>query len=298
MKPISNGGWTEKDRSQPTVDALDEFPESVDLHLDARLGEGVVVLNAIQESRGAPEAVGLNDGPCLHAQLQQIAVLNLNVWRHTHKQQLSGFVDGIIQCASAIHLHHTAKNSRHLCQSAVFYTQTTLSAASQCQCFWQRHWKDIRRMHKTFRRPVIWHLFNFNDIVFLLQSFHPTTGHMWGLVIQTSVLFSFFIIIYIIYLFLLLLLFVAWNIYQPSTHGISLFKQTCKRCDLVTLMSSQSALALSPTFISSAENVKIRHVTLSLVNPTLTSSTQNVIVMWEMWPSHQLAPPLFHLLKI
>lgn len=68
-----------KDRNQPTVDALDEFPESVDLHLDARLGKGVVVLNAIQESRGAPEAVGLNDGPRLHAQLQQIAVLNLNV---------------------------------------------------------------------------------------------------------------------------------------------------------------------------------------------------------------------------
>ena len=42
-----------------TVDATDEFFERVDAELDARLGERVVVLDAVEQLAVAPEAVGL-----------------------------------------------------------------------------------------------------------------------------------------------------------------------------------------------------------------------------------------------
>jgi hypothetical protein len=71
----------------PTVNAFDKFPESVDLHLDAGLGEGVVVLNAVQQARRAPKTVRLHDAPRLLIQLQEITVFQLHVWVHKVKNK-------------------------------------------------------------------------------------------------------------------------------------------------------------------------------------------------------------------
>ena len=51
-----------------TVDALRQVPEHVDLPLNARLRERVVVLDAVEQVGRAPESVGLDFLPHLVAQ--------------------------------------------------------------------------------------------------------------------------------------------------------------------------------------------------------------------------------------
>ena len=43
-----------------TINPFDEFLQCIDLHLDAWLSEGVIILNPVQEFGGAPETVCLD----------------------------------------------------------------------------------------------------------------------------------------------------------------------------------------------------------------------------------------------
>ena len=114
---------------------------------------------------------------------------------------------------------------------------------------------------QNIQTPCHLNLFSFNDVVFFLQSFHPTTGHMRGLVIQTNV-------------FLVLLLFIlficcccCYLLHQTSTspaHMVFQFSNSMWKMwpSHPDKFPECIGTVPHPHFIHS--KCKVRHVTLSL----------------------------------
>ena len=64
------------------IDSLEKFLQLPDLDLDPRLGEGVVVLDAVEHLGHAPEAVRLYVPPHLLIQIRELEAVPRNVLVH------------------------------------------------------------------------------------------------------------------------------------------------------------------------------------------------------------------------